>query len=142
MWERTMVGLDVHARSVLGGVLDCETGEVFSRSLAVSDAAIIDWLLDSHRSIPMAGSCSISPPQECETGNCPQVTEAEPKPQPLSGHVPVAAPAGDRRVGVHAGTSSSRPTPMRCSAHRCAIAHIVAVGFTALAVTNTLPSIT
>ena len=44
MWERTMVGLDVHARSVLGGVLDCETGEVFSRSLAVSDAAIIDWL--------------------------------------------------------------------------------------------------
>ena len=44
MLERTMAGLDVHARSVFAGALDCETGEVVSRSLVVDDQAIVDWL--------------------------------------------------------------------------------------------------
>lgn len=44
MWERTYVGLDVHARSVIAGVLDAETGEVFARHLPAQPEAIIAWL--------------------------------------------------------------------------------------------------
>jgi transposase len=44
MWERTYVGLDVHARSVVAGVLDAETGEVFARQLPARPEAIIAWL--------------------------------------------------------------------------------------------------
>ena len=38
MWERTYVGLDVHARSVVAGVLDAETGEVFARGCRQPEA--------------------------------------------------------------------------------------------------------
>ena len=44
MWERTCVGLDVHARSVVAGVLDAETGELRSQRLPVESAAIVAWV--------------------------------------------------------------------------------------------------
>jgi transposase len=40
---RTSVGLDVHARSVVGCGLDGQTGEVFERHLAADPATVIDW---------------------------------------------------------------------------------------------------
>jgi transposase len=54
MWEapvkrqRTSVGLDVHARSVVGCALDGETGEVFERRLTPDHAEIAGWI----RSLP------------------------------------------------------------------------------------------
>jgi transposase len=54
MWEapvkfqRTSVGLDVHARSVVGCGLDRETGEVFQRRLTPSREEVRDWI----RSLP------------------------------------------------------------------------------------------
>ena len=54
MWEapvknyRTSVGLDVHARSVLGCGLDGETGEVFERRLIPDHREILAWV----RSLP------------------------------------------------------------------------------------------
>ena len=50
MWEapvkrqRTSVGLDVHARSVLGCALDGDTGEVFQRRLCPDHGEIVAWL--------------------------------------------------------------------------------------------------
>src|SRR3989454_5084695 len=52
MWEapvklqRTSVGLDVHARSVLGCGLDGDTGEVFQRRLTPDRGEIVAWLGD------------------------------------------------------------------------------------------------
>src|SRR6201993_920313 len=52
MWEapvkvqRTSVGLDVHARSVVACGLDGETGEVFQRRLTPDHAEIVAWLGD------------------------------------------------------------------------------------------------
>src|SRR4029077_4314695 len=52
MWEapvirqRTSVGLDVHARSVLGCALDGDTGEVFQRRLCPDHEEIVAWLGD------------------------------------------------------------------------------------------------
>lgn len=54
MWEapvknyRTSVGLDVHARSVVGCGLDGETGEVFERRLTPDHREILEWV----RSLP------------------------------------------------------------------------------------------
>lgn len=54
MWEapvkvqRTSVGLDVHARSVIGCALDGDTGEVFERRLTPDYGEILVWL----RSLP------------------------------------------------------------------------------------------
>jgi transposase len=42
--ERTSVGLDVHARSVVAGVLDLETGEVWSRRLPPATEAVVAWI--------------------------------------------------------------------------------------------------
>jgi transposase len=39
------VGLDVHARSVVAGVLDGETGEVWSRRLVPEATAVVEWVL-------------------------------------------------------------------------------------------------
>jgi transposase len=44
MRERTFVGLDVHARSVVAGILDSETGELRSQRLAPQSEAIVAWL--------------------------------------------------------------------------------------------------
>jgi transposase len=41
--ERTSVGLDVHARSVVAGVLDTETGELWSRRLPAATEAVVAW---------------------------------------------------------------------------------------------------
>jgi transposase len=41
--ERTSVGLDVHARSVVAGVLDTETGELWSRRLPPAVEAVVGW---------------------------------------------------------------------------------------------------
>src|SRR6202042_873147 len=52
MWEapvkvqRTSVGLDVHARSVVACGLDRETGEVLQRRLTPDHAEIVAWLGD------------------------------------------------------------------------------------------------
>jgi transposase len=42
--ERTSVGLDVHARSVVATALDSVTGEVFKTTLVPTHDAVIDWL--------------------------------------------------------------------------------------------------
>ena len=50
MWEapvefqRTSVGLDVHARSVVACGLDRETGEMFERRLTPDHREILDWI--------------------------------------------------------------------------------------------------
>jgi hypothetical protein len=44
--QRTSVGLDVHARSVLGCALDGDTGEVFQRRLTPDHGEIVAWLGD------------------------------------------------------------------------------------------------
>jgi hypothetical protein len=41
--ERTSVGLDVHARSMVAGVLDIETGELRSERLPVAVEAVVGW---------------------------------------------------------------------------------------------------
>ena len=42
--ERTSVGLDVNARSVVATGLDCDTGEVFKSTLVPAPEAVIEWL--------------------------------------------------------------------------------------------------
>jgi hypothetical protein len=42
--ERTSVGLDVHARSIVAGVLDSFTGEVWSRRLPPATEAVLGWV--------------------------------------------------------------------------------------------------
>jgi transposase len=44
--ERTSVGLDVHARSIVACGLDTVTGQVMLRRLVPSAAAVLDWLRD------------------------------------------------------------------------------------------------
>jgi transposase len=42
--ERRSVGLDVHARSIMAGVLDLETGELWSRRLPPAVEAVVGWV--------------------------------------------------------------------------------------------------
>jgi len=42
--QRTSIGLDVHARSVVGCGLDGETGQVFQRRLTPDHREILDWI--------------------------------------------------------------------------------------------------
>lgn len=42
--ERTSVGLDVHARSVVATAIDTTTGELFKQRLVPSNEVVIDWL--------------------------------------------------------------------------------------------------
>ena len=50
MWEapvkvqRTSIGLDVHARLVVGCGLDGDTGEVFSRRLCPDHREVLEWV--------------------------------------------------------------------------------------------------
>jgi transposase len=46
--ERTSVGLDVHARSVVAAALDAVTGEVFRQRLVPASEVVVGWL----RSLP------------------------------------------------------------------------------------------
>ncbi|MBP2217004.1 IS110 family transposase [Arthrobacter sp. CAN_C5] len=45
MFERTSVGLDVHARSVAGCALDGQTGEVFQRRMTPDRDEILAWIV-------------------------------------------------------------------------------------------------
>ena len=47
-YQRTSVGLDVHARSVVACGLDGETGEVFERRLTPDNHEVLEWV----RSLP------------------------------------------------------------------------------------------
>jgi transposase len=42
--ERTTVGLDVHARSVVAEAVDWETGQVFSERLVPANEVVLDWV--------------------------------------------------------------------------------------------------
>jgi transposase len=42
--ERTSVGLDVHARSVVAAAIDGQSGEVFRARLTPSHAAVLEWI--------------------------------------------------------------------------------------------------
>ena len=42
--ERTSVGLDVHARSVVAAAIDGLTGEVFRSRLTPSPAEVLEWI--------------------------------------------------------------------------------------------------
>ena len=42
--ERTSVGLDVHARSVVAAAIDGRSGEVFRARLTPSPAEVIEWV--------------------------------------------------------------------------------------------------
>lgn len=42
--ERTSVGLDVHAHSIVGAAVDTETGEIFRQKLGPDNAGVIGWL--------------------------------------------------------------------------------------------------
>jgi transposase len=44
MYERTFIGLDVHARSVKAGVLDNLTGEVNSLAVPVATQPLVAWV--------------------------------------------------------------------------------------------------
>ncbi len=44
--ERTSVGLDVHARSIVGCGLDTVTGEVFRRRLTPTFGGVSSWLAE------------------------------------------------------------------------------------------------
>src|SRR5512132_3154465 len=42
--ERTSVGLDVHARAILAGVVNTVTGELWSRRLPAATEAVVGWI--------------------------------------------------------------------------------------------------
>ena len=44
--ERTSVGLDVHARSIVGGGLDTVTGELLRRRVSPTFQGVTDWLAE------------------------------------------------------------------------------------------------
>lgn len=52
--ERTSVGLDVHARSVVGAGLDTETGRVVTRRLVPKVQSVLDWLLELPQPVAVA----------------------------------------------------------------------------------------
>jgi transposase len=41
---RTSVGLDVHARSIMAGVLEAETGQLWSQRLPAATETVIAWI--------------------------------------------------------------------------------------------------
>jgi transposase len=43
--ERTSVGLDVHARSVVAAAIDTRTGELFRQRLVPSTQSVLEWLI-------------------------------------------------------------------------------------------------
>src|SRR6476659_7869773 len=45
MFERTSVGLDVHARSVAGCALDAQTGEIIPHRMTPDYAEILAWIV-------------------------------------------------------------------------------------------------
>ncbi len=43
-FQRTSVGLDVHARSIVACGLDGDTGEVFERRLCPDHREVLEWI--------------------------------------------------------------------------------------------------
>lgn len=43
-WERTSVGLDVHVRWIVAGVLDTATGQVWLQRLPAATEAVVAWV--------------------------------------------------------------------------------------------------
>ncbi len=70
MWEapvrnqRTSIGLDVHARSVVACGLDGETGELFERRLTPDQQEILGWI----RALPGPVAASYKPRSTDEVG--------------------------------------------------------------------------
>jgi transposase len=54
VWEPTSVGLDVHARSIVAGVIDGHTGELWSQRLAPTSEAVVAWVLRQPRPVAVA----------------------------------------------------------------------------------------
>src|SRR3954447_16410784 len=93
--ERTSVGLDVHARSVVAAAIDGQTGEVFKARLTPSHAQVLEWV----GRLP---------------GPCAVVYESRPTGFGLARAV---AAAGSRRGGgvVEAAASGRRSCEDRCA---------------------------
>ena len=53
--NRTSVGLDVHARTVVACAIDDETGEIHHRRLSPDPAEITAWIQTQHTAAAMAG---------------------------------------------------------------------------------------
>ena len=49
--ERTSVGLDVHARSVVAAAIDGQTGEVLRARLTPSHAEVLEWIAGAAGSV-------------------------------------------------------------------------------------------
>ena len=99
-WERTAVGLDVHARSVVAGVLDTTTGQLWSRRLPAATQAVVSWIgwlpgpvavayeagptgFGLARALPAAGvGCVVVAPSKLER---PQGTGSRPTGETLNG---------------------------------------------------------
>jgi hypothetical protein len=121
-FQRTSVGLDVHARSVVGCGLDRETGEVFQRRLTPSREEVRDWI----RSLLRFESVRRFAPRRCGSA---------PGPRPFNNHgmasyasLPAPPPAlpslliswridlfsedfGRRSLGRAAGSTENEDTP-------------------------------
>ena len=73
MYQRTSVGLDVHALSVVACAIDGQTGEVWKQRLCPDSGEILAWL----RSLPgpvkavyEAGPTAIRPVPSSESSGC------------------------------------------------------------------------
>lgn len=86
--ERTSVGLDVHARSVVGCAIDTQTGELVRARLVPQPEAVLRWL--GQLPGPVAVAYEARPTgfglaRACERASIPCVVGAPSKPQRPSG---------------------------------------------------------
>jgi transposase len=90
MAESTFIGLDVHARSVVAGVLEGSTGEVRTCSAPVHTAELVAWLQAQGESVAVAyeaGPTGYVLARACEAARIPCLVAAPSK---------IAAAPGDR----------------------------------------------
>lgn len=90
MNQRTYVGLDVHARSVVGCAIDRRTGEIIRQRLPANNAGVLDWvsgLGQPVRVVYEAGPTGFSLARDLEGAGYPCLVAAPSKLQ---------RPAGDR----------------------------------------------
>ena len=88
--ERTSVGLDVHARSVVGCAIDTQTGELIRARLVPQPEAVLHWLGQLPGPVAVtyeAGPTGFGLARACEQASIPCVVAAPSKLQ---------RPAGDR----------------------------------------------
>ncbi len=82
MAESTFIGLDVHARSVVAGVLDGESGEVRTASAPVGTAELVTWLHAQGASVAVtyeAGPTGYGLARACEEARIPCLVAAPSK---------------------------------------------------------------